>query len=69
MLAARGLGLGTVLTGFQAGIEPTLRELLAIPDDVKPVALIPMGYPDANFGPTRRKPVEEVVHWGRWSGT
>ena len=68
LLAARGLGLGTVLTGFQAGIEPLLREMLALPADTKPVALIPIGYPDAKFGPTRRKPVEEVLHWGKWGG-
>ena len=66
LLAARGLGLGTVLTTFQARIEPTVRELLRLPEDARPVALIPLGFPDANFRPTRRKPVEEVVYWDSW---
>ncbi|HJP40447.1 MAG TPA: nitroreductase family protein [Dehalococcoidia bacterium] len=68
LLATRALGLGAVLTTFQAGIEPELRELLALPDDTKPAALIPLGFPAANFGPTTRRPVEEVLHWERWAG-
>ena len=66
MLAARGLGLGTVMTTFQAGIREELREWLALPEGTVPTALIPIGYPDANFGPVKRKPVEEVTHWERW---
>ena len=68
-LAARGLGLGTVLTTAHAGVEPMLRAELGIPDNAQPVALIPLGYPAANFGPTRRKPVEEVLYWDRWGST
>ncbi|MCA9829418.1 MAG: nitroreductase family protein [Dehalococcoidia bacterium] len=66
LLAARALGLGTVLTTFNMGIDGMLRELLGIPEAARPVALIPIGYPDGNFGPTRRKPVEEVVGWDGW---
>ncbi len=66
LLAARGLGLGTVLTTFQARIEDVVREQLNLPKEAMPVALIPLGYPDANFGPTRRKPISEVVYWESW---
>jgi nitroreductase len=66
LLAARGLGLGTVLTTFQARIEETVRGELDIPEDARPVALIPLGYPDASFGATRRRPVEEVLYWDTW---
>ncbi|HJP40106.1 MAG TPA: nitroreductase family protein, partial [Dehalococcoidia bacterium] len=65
-LAARGFGLGTVFTSFDAGIEPQLRELLGIPEEAQPMALIPLGYSDAKFGPTKRKPVEEVTFWEEW---
>lgn len=65
-LAARALGLGTVLTTVHARIDAQLREALAIPESVQPVALIPMGYPAANFGPTSRLPVEEVTYWEQW---
>jgi len=66
LLAARALGLGTVLTTFNTFIDDTLRELLGIPEAARPVALIPIGYPDGNFGPTSRKPVGEVVGWDAW---
>jgi nitroreductase len=66
MLAARGMGLGTVMTSFQAGMLSELREWLELPEDVLPVALIPMGYPDAKFGPLKRDPAENVTHWDRW---
>jgi nitroreductase len=68
LLAARALGLGSVMTTLQAAIEPQLRALLAIPDDAKPVALIPVGYPAGRFGPTTRKPAADVTFWDRWSG-
>lgn len=67
MLAARGLGLGTVMTTAHALIEPVLRQQLKLPDDAYPVAFIPIGYPDANFGPTTRKPLEEILCFNEWS--
>jgi nitroreductase len=69
LLAARGLGLGTVLTTFQSGIVDHLRGEIGVPDEAFPVALIPLGWPAANFGPTRRKPVEDVVYWEQWGTT
>ena len=66
MLAARGLGLGTVMTSFQNSILAELREWLEIPETVTPVALIPMGCPAAKFGRVKRDPVETVTHWDRW---
>ena len=67
MLAARALGLGTVLTTAHGMLDANLRELLSIPDDATPVALIPIGYPDANFGPTTRKGLDEILRWNSWS--
>ena len=66
LLAARGLGLGTVLTTFHAMFEQPLRTLLDLPPDAQPAALIPLGFPLGKFGPTNRRPVETVVHWERW---
>jgi nitroreductase len=70
MLAARALGLGTVLTTFNIRIEDVIRSEFGLPDDAKPVAVIPVGYPDGQrFGPTTRKPVESVTFWDGWSET
>lgn len=67
MLSARALGLGTVMTTAHTLIEQPLREVIGIPEDAYPVALIPIGYPDANFGPTRRKGLDEILRWNEWS--
>ncbi len=67
MLAARAEGLGTVLTTPQDGIMDQLREELSIPDNALPVAMIPMGHPNGNFGPVTRKPLDEFLHWNGWN--
>ncbi len=66
LLAARALGLGTVMTTAHSGVEDVLRAELNLPDDAHPVALIPIGYPDANFGETRRKPPSEILRFNSW---
>lgn len=66
MLSARGLGLGTVMTTAHTLINDSLREITGIPDNAYPVALIPIGYPDANFGPTKRKGLDEILRWNTW---
>jgi nitroreductase len=70
LLAARGLGVGATLTTLLAGPElPALKATLDIPDDVEPLAFIPIGYPGdgAHYGPTTRRPLAEVLHWDSWA--
>ena len=69
LLAARGLGLASVLTTRpRRGFEKEIKELLGIPDNVDTAALLPLGYPGegVHYGPTTRRPVEEVTHYERW---
>ena len=68
LLAARGLGLGSVLTTFHKQYEDEVREIFGIPENVETAALLPIGYPTdgVRYGPTRRKPMEEVTHWDGW---
>jgi len=69
LLAARALGLGSVITTLHKwGYEQEIKKLLDIPDNVETAALLPIGYPaeGVHYGPTRRKPVEEVTYWDRW---
>jgi F420 biosynthesis protein FbiB-like protein len=67
MLAARAQGLGTVLTTFNIVLEDLIRKEYGLPDDARPVAVIPVGYPDGhNFGSTTRKPVDTVTYWDGW---
>ena len=71
LLAARGLGLGSVLTTFHKQYEDEVRTIFGIPHNVETAALLPIGYPadGAGYGPTRRKPLDEVTHWDRWTQT
>ena len=66
ILAARALGLGSTFTTFHHVAEPTIRDVLGIPDDVRIGCMIPIGWPDRAFGPVNRKPVESFIHRDRW---
>ena len=71
LLAARGMGLGSVLTTRQRRFEEELKSLLGIPEDVETAALLPLGFPidGVEYGPTRRRPVREVAHSERWGNS
>jgi nitroreductase len=66
LLAARGLGLGATFTTWHMPSEAKVRELLRIPADARIAVTIPIGWPARKFGPVRRRPVADVVHWERW---
>jgi nitroreductase len=68
MLAARGLGLGSVITTLHKRREAQVKRLLAIPDEFETACMIPLGYPhgDVHFGGSRRRPISEVVFSDRW---
>lgn len=69
MLAARTLGLGSVLTTLHRHREKDVIELLGIPPGIETMALIPLGWPMDRHGPTRRKPPAEIAFWDRWGRT
>jgi nitroreductase len=64
MLAAAAEGLGTCWIG--AFIESDVRDILGIPEDVKVVALTPVGYPAAEKTHRPRKSLEEIIMNERW---
>jgi nitroreductase len=68
ILAARALGLGSVFTTYHQVIDNVLRDTLAIPEDVRIGALIPVGYPAKSFTPVARRPITDFVHRNRWQG-
>lgn len=66
LLAARALGYGGVLTGFQGYVETELRQLLDVPDNVFLAATITLGKPAGAHGPVRRLPMSDVVYGDTW---
>ena len=74
VLAATDLGLGTCwIGGFD---EKKVKQILDIPENIKVIALTPLGYPTDEtirnkfikklIGSNKRKPLEEMVHHNSW---
>jgi nitroreductase len=67
MLAAHTVGLGSVFVGVFD--EEQLGDLLDIPKGIRIVGLFPLGYPlEAGKGGPSRKPLDEIVYYGKWKG-
>ncbi len=64
ILAAADLGLGTCWIG--AFDLTATREVLGLPEDVEPMAFTPLGYPNDEPRPKKRKPLAELIRYERW---
>ncbi len=64
-LAAVALGLGTCWIG--AFYEDHVREILNIPDSVRVVELLTLGYPAEKPLPRPRKRLDDIVYRERWT--
>ncbi|MEM3622857.1 MAG: nitroreductase family protein [Candidatus Bathyarchaeia archaeon] len=63
-LTAYSLGLGTCWVG--AFKEEEARRVLKIPQGIRPVAIIPVGYPNESPQPRSRRPINQIVHYETW---
>ncbi|MDY7106079.1 MAG: nitroreductase family protein [Actinomycetota bacterium] len=69
LLAARALGYGGVITGWHGMVEDRLREIVGLPaerDEWRIAATVPLGRPQGNHGPVRRRPMPELVFEDGW---
>lgn len=66
LLAARALGIGSVLTTLHPQVMERLHALFEVPEDMEFHCCIPMGYPRGNFGLTQRLPTSATTSWNRW---
>jgi nitroreductase len=66
ILACRALGLGTVLTTNHMLLQDEMKQALGLGTDVMTFGLMPIGYPDSNFGPVVRKPIADVAFRDRF---
>jgi len=62
LLAAGALGLGSALTTLPLMFGDEVAELVAFPFEVRPLAVVPLGWPARPLGPPRRAPLGEKVH-------
>ncbi|MCY3414448.1 MAG: nitroreductase family protein [Candidatus Heimdallarchaeota archaeon] len=54
--------LGLASTWIGAFYEDKISEIFNIPDDVRPVAILPIAYPNDDPKGPGRKPIEEIIH-------
>ena len=66
MLAARALGIGSVLTTLHPQVTDRLHELFKIPPEAEVHCCIPLGYPEGRFGTTTRRPTSETTYYEEW---
>jgi nitroreductase len=66
LLAARAAGLGAALITLPLWSTWSVRKILSLPWNVTPCAVVPLGWPLGNYGPTTRKPVGEVTSLDRY---
>ena len=67
LLAAHGIGLGAVWLGLHPREErkQAIRDLFKLPENIQPLSLISIGYPDeVKETPERFKP--ERIHYNKW---
>lgn len=64
MLAATNIGLGTCWIG--AFDEDIVRDILNIPIGERPVAMVPIGYPDEDPVMPQRMDMDQIIHRERW---
>ena len=64
ILAAADAGLGTCWIG---AFDPSAaRSVLGLPATVEPIAFTPLGFPDDEPQPKKRKPIDVLVRYEKW---
>jgi nitroreductase len=66
LLSANACGLGSAMTTLATVAAGELRALLDLPEEVHPMAVVPLGWPAAPQGPPRRLPLAERAHRDRY---
>jgi nitroreductase len=67
LLAARALGLGSVLTTQHFFVPGEFEAVIGLPSSVTLAAVLPVGYPKGKFGPVSRPDPRSVVSWDRYT--
>ncbi len=66
LLAARALGIGSVLTTLHPEVMDRVYALFDVPQQMTFHHCLPFGYPRGRFGPTSRLPTAQTTFWETW---
>ncbi|UCB53557.1 MAG: nitroreductase family protein [Candidatus Zixiibacteriota bacterium] len=66
LLAAHALGLGSVWTGGSLAVEDEIKSMLDVPEGVKLMTVIAVGYPAHEPLPPVRRPLSDVMFFEKW---
>jgi nitroreductase len=67
LVAAHALGLGACwVAGDKKPYAPKVVEYLGAPDVMRLVALVAVGWPEGPLPNPKKRPLQEVVHWGKF---
>jgi nitroreductase len=71
LLTAADAGLGALFFGVPREKIDTFRKVFSIPPELHPIGTVAVGYPKAHDPPSPslkrgHRPVDEVIHRGRW---
>jgi nitroreductase len=64
LLTARAEGLGAAFIG--AFYDDEVSKVLELPDHVRPIGIIPVGWPDEPAIKLQRLPFEQIIHSDKW---
>jgi nitroreductase len=65
LLAAHALGLGACwVAGDKKPYVPQVVECLGAPAGMRLVALVALGWPEGELPSPKKRPLQEVLHWG-----
>lgn len=66
LLGCRAVGLGASIQTLPIWNIRATRRILGLPRHMNPVCIIPIGWARGRYGPTKRRPIGEVVHLDRY---
>ena len=66
LLSATALGLGSAMTTLATLFADELRDLLELPPSIRPMAVVPIGWPNRPLGPPQRLPLRDRAYRDRY---
>lgn len=63
LIALHVYGLGACWHCAPLFCQEVVKEVLGLPDDYEPQAIVTVGYPDEHPSPKPRKPLEDIILW------